>query len=434
MSVNRPVNRTLCEYETVEYDELGISIDHPFITALDLLNQQVVSEIVQIQRTAIKATQYVGVIHTTYGSLTILPKVDSLIETEKQATLNLIRLLEYAYDLPLLSQADANLMTGRGNWFELLILIFARKLYEQFQQGLERTYITVEESQPTLKGRWLMMQQLTKHPATHHIFDVQYDEFLADTPLNRVFRYVIDVLLGLSRSSQNRRLLSDMKSMLDQVTVVHRMTKSDLDKIIFTRLNDRFYATFQLARLLIESMTQVMQTGKTPLSAFVFDMNELFERFVAQFLIKHWQQIVSKPYRSIQVKAQMRDEKQIYLAKGSDGRNAFQLIPDLVLRNPLHEIVLIVDTKYKQLKTKNPNLGVSQADMYQMLAYSQRLGCPHVLLLYPSNLGEVLNHSFSMFDSDIKIDVRTLNIHQPLHHLEILIHEFQSIFIPYLSS
>jgi 5-methylcytosine-specific restriction enzyme subunit McrC len=43
----------------------------------------------------------------------------------------------------------------------------------------------------------------------------------------------------------------------------------------------------------------------------------------------------------------------------------------------------IYDTKWKMLNTSKPDLGVSQADIYQMASYASRYDCDQISLLYP---------------------------------------------------
>ncbi len=43
----------------------------------------------------------------------------------------------------------------------------------------------------------------------------------------------------------------------------------------------------------------------------------------------------------------------------------------------------MLDTKWKQLAK-----GVSQADLYQMMAYARLYACPQLILLYPATPGE----------------------------------------------
>ena len=70
--------------------------------------------------------------------------------------------------------------------------------------------------------------------------------------------------------------------------VSHRPIRpSDLDRIQLDRLNRDYEPVLNLCRLLLESSTLNLQTGRVAQFAFVFDMNRLFEEFVAEFLRRH---------------------------------------------------------------------------------------------------------------------------------------------------
>ena len=43
----------------------------------------------------------------------------------------------------------------------------------------------------------------------------------------------------------------------------------------------------------------------------------------------------------------------------------------------------VADTKWKALDAKAKDLGVSEADIYQLLAYAHRYGVDRAILLYP---------------------------------------------------
>lgn len=63
-------------------------------------------------------------------------------------------------------------------------------------------------------------------------------------------------------------------------------------------------------------------------------------------------------------------------------QNAFLLRPDIVVRqgrNPL----AVADTKWKQLRPHEPNLGVSGPDVYQILTYAHRYQTDQAVLVYP---------------------------------------------------
>ena len=62
----------------------------------------------------------------------------------------------------------------------------------------------------------------------------------------------------------------------------------------------------------------------------------------------------------------------------------FQIKNDIILHNP----TLVIDTKYKIREKRDSKKGISQTDMYQMLAYSIRREIDQVLLIYPKKNGE----------------------------------------------
>ena len=108
-------------------------------------------------------------------------------------------------------------------------------------------------------------------------------------------------------------------------------------------------------------------------------MEKVFESYVAQQLKKALQDL------NWEVSAQ---DKGYYLF---DSPRQFALRPDIVItRDDGSQIIL--DTKWKSLVDKpRINYGISQADMYQMYAYSKKYGTPEIWLLYPVN-EEMRNH------------------------------------------
>jgi 5-methylcytosine-specific restriction enzyme subunit McrC len=69
-----------------------------------------------------------------------------------------------------------------------------------------------------------------------------------------------------------------------------------------------------------------------------------------------------------------------------DGKGLFRTKPGIIVRRG-QEIVLIIDTKWKRMTPRidDPKQGVSQADVYQLMAYGQLYDCPRMMLLYPDH-------------------------------------------------
>ena len=72
------------------------------------------------------------------------------------------------------------------------------------------------------------------------------------------------------------------------------------------------------------------------------------------------------------------------------GRRRFQTRPDIIIRDRQSSTpVAIIDTKWKRLSPaiEDAKHGVSQTDVYQVMAYGQLYACRDLLLLYPHHLG-----------------------------------------------
>jgi 5-methylcytosine-specific restriction enzyme subunit McrC len=195
-------------------------------------------------------------------------------------------------------------------------------------------------------------------------------------------------------------------------------------------LNDRFQPAFNLARLFIENSVFQLSAGRHRTFAFVFDMNRLFEEFVYRFILRHRQRILPECWGDVTIRAQSRG-RVVYLAERlRDRRQVFRLVPDVLFVSPSGRPVLILDTKYKRLDATRLRLGVSEGDMYQMLAYAARFDCPQTLLLYPQWQGAPRTAvQFQTMGHSSRLVVATINLRQPLDRPNGLAQDMRQAFM-----
>lgn len=439
---------TLFEHQKRPYKDLNWDVDHPVIARLEGLNEAAGTELVRLRRTHLQATQFVGVIQAGEVTLQILPKIDfdpvgdadaqgdsrPFQAAVQSATRNLLHLLAYTQDLQVKEQDIAPLLRVRSNWFELLTRLLAMELQRQMKQGLQRAYVSFEDTLPVMRGRWQLDRQLTRRPHVRHRFDVVYDEFSPDTMLNRIFRCAVERLLFFSQEPGNRRLLRSVSRWLVDVERLGEIPQACLEAVHFTRLNQRFQPAFNLARLFLENQAFQLTAGQDRTFAFVFDMNRLFEEFVYRFITRHRRRILGNGWGEARLRYQARG-RPIYLAERLPaGKAVFRLAPDILLTRPSGRAVLVLDTKYKELAYDQQRLGIAESDMYQMLAYAVALDCPRTLLLYPQRAGsrptsahfETLGHPHSVMAA-------TINLRQPLDRPEGMIQELAQVFTEVLA-
>lgn len=385
---------------------------------LDRMRNEIGSEVIRAtvrrREKVIQASQYVGVVRLRNRTIQILPKIYRSDEDAdeqqraKEATRNLLYMLELAGLLPVREHALAPLLRFGDDWFEILTRLFASHLLEEWQRGAYRTYHMVEDELPVLKGKWRITAQL-KRPERRHIFSVAYDEFTADNHLNRIFRFVVERLWRLTRNSGNRQQLGELRQWMDEVELLPSVTVADANSSQLTRLNQRFAPLLNLARLFLDGGTLQMTAGDLSTFAFIFDMNQLFEMFIGSFIRRYRNEILDDQLADCELLMQSRGAK-LFLARYKQ-RGIVQLIPDLTCRHGA-KFSMLIDTKYKRLDRHDRKLGISQPDFYQMHAYAHRYECPRVILLYPQtvDMPEPLMRSFVIERTNEVIEAATVDL------------------------
>lgn len=373
---------TLFEHEAVDFAWTDRDL-----TALGRVNRALGVDVLRPTvgrggRRQLQAAQHVGVVRLGARPIQILPKMyrPDAADREKQATHNLLSLLAYAGNLTIREHALAPLLRQQADWFELLTHLFASHLRDEWRRGVIRGYQARDEDSPTLRGKWRIGDQL-RRPERRHIFAVTYDEFTADNPPNRVFRFVVERLWRLTRSADNRQTLGLLRDWMEDVTLLPAVSAAAASPALLTRMHQNYAPLLTLARLFLEGGALQLASGDQETFAFLFDMNQLFEAFVVNFIQRHRTEILPASLQQSDLLPQTQGATRCLATTA--GQPVFRLKPDLAFRAPDGKFPFLLDAKYKILNPTDSRLGISQSDAYQMYAYAQRYDSPCVLLLYP---------------------------------------------------
>lgn len=362
------------------------------------------------------ARNYVGVIQVPGLTLEILPKIDKgKHQTDSQGMLaqhNLLYMLAFTRKLPFEERDLASLKLQKMPLLEVLIGLFANHLLEELRRGVDHAYVNREENLPRIKGKILMNRHLLMNAAHRERFYVGFDEFLDDTPLNRILKATSRRLISVSASTENQRLLMEATAIFDEVGDIFP-DAHHFDRVHLHRNNERFQALLDFCRIVWQEQSPNPSAGNSRTFSLLFPMEKLFEEFIARF-IRRYAEDVGLKRENIRIQSAGSIE---YLLREEEHPNnrRFKLQPDLLVSDG-KTTSLILDTKWKCLKSDdedNKN-GVPQADMYQMYAYANRYDCKDVILLYPDT-GEVTPKSYRLLgDEDKRIRVQVINLNRDL--------------------
>ena len=257
------------------------------------------------------------------------------------------------------------------------------------ERGVLRGYVHIEERLPGIRGRVRFADQIAQSASLPLPVEVAYDDYIDDIIENRMFKTASVALLRLPRlPTLARKRLLKLRGLLDGVSLIERPREVKMPKL--TRLNERYGPALRLAELILRASSIDAPKGPLVATAFVFDMNKVFEDFVSIALRESMQRFGGE------IRAQW--------SSWLDHQDQLGIRPDLTWWSGAR-CLAVADAKYKALSYK----AMPNADAYQMLAYCTALGLPRGYLVYANDSGEEpRNHLIR--NAECVLMVRTLDV------------------------
>lgn len=341
---------------------------------------------------------YVGLIQMKNGfQIQVLPKIsfgDGEDEGNTKTKKVFLRMLRSMKGFPGKKFNDASLKADRMNLYDLFINMYVQEVRQLVKRGIKSDYVGQEDNLRYYKGKLLVNQHVRANFAHRERFYVSYEEFHPNRPENRLVKATLAKLQKLTSSAKNSK---EIRRLLTAFELVEASTnyEKDFSKVVTNRNTKDYQMLMQWSKVFLMNKSFTTFSGSTISRALLFPMEAVYESYVAQ-----WMKKVMNP-SGWDVSSQ---DKGHYLFM--EPRRQFSLRPDIVMRRDGRTIIL--DTKWKSLENdERANYGISQADMYQMYAYSKKYGTSEIWLLYPVN-DEMRGHEHIKFESG---DGTTVNLH-----------------------
>lgn len=309
----------------------------------------------------------------------------------KQILLSMLRTLR---DSPFKQSHISSLKIHRFPLLEVFANMFLDEVERLVKRGIKSDYVVREENRTFLKGKLLFGENLKRNFAHKERFFTASDEFIADIAPNRL---IVSAILFLSaqgfsprtsgRINQARFIFADISP------------SKSIDKDFALCPSSRHYKDYELllawCKIFLRRKSFMPYQGGDKAFALLFDMNKLFESFVAW----HLKRACGGKY------VISTQESRKYLLEVGGARK-FQIKPDIVCRksdNGGNNVVFIADTKWKILESsESNNYGIAQGDLYQMFAYLAKYQCAKGYLIYPKIAGnESIKHKSFTYKAQI---------------------------------
>ena len=321
----------------------------------------------------LKAQQYCGIINHNGEDFYILPKVAN---HDNDKNLNIfIYMLMYASNTKIKNEDLATSNNhNSNNILEVFIQMFAKNLFHQLQKAIYKEYITNQDNLTVLRGKYLINENL-KHNFTKSKIYCEFDEFSMNNKLNQFFLYAVKTLMQYTK---NKKLLKMCELVFDEV----EFKQFDINNlnIHFNRLNNRFKDSFEFALLLLKKSIPLFEKDKKSF-AFLFDMNELFEKFIGKMIQNNYENVI--------------------IPKGNKRFGELYLRPDIIKDN------MIIDCKYKCITDDKI---ANREDRYQMYVYANNYNnISSTMLLYPKHLDDI-SKTIILGENDKKVELKMRSI------------------------
>lgn len=390
------------EWDKVSYQTLGLNQEQAK-KFQKFLEEKQLTHALDFGLEGITTCAHVGIIRFADFQLNILPKI--IGEEDSLCLENLMFMLRYTRKLEIHSMDSAEISQTKQPFLEVLIAHYANILLNALQRHIPHQYETQEDNLPTVKGRILFAKNHLVNATNLARTYCQFDEFTPDNLLNQTLKFVSHALQKLTSVSQTRQKLLKINAVYEDVTL-RPVAYAETQKIILNRNHTMFKEPLELAQMFLQNSTISLHNHTFTNLAILFDMNKLFEEFVATALEQAFP-------------GQVKIQNKLKIIEDIDGipGTSYTIRPDILFGKDT-----IIDTKYKRLSL--PEDKPSEADIYQMLAYNRFYNRKNIILCYPM-ADEYYPRTTILEKKSISLMLLTLNIHQLLtkNNLNHIIYE-----------
>ena len=327
---------------------------------------------------------------------------------------NIYHMLAYAFQV-LREQGYRDVATEEfPNTAELCAAILICGTNSQVKRGLGREYIDRTSALSTLRGKFEMTDSLKTRSVLQRQMVCSYDEFSIDTPMNRILKATIMLLLRSNTSKERKRKLKRLLAYFGDVSDVDLATVNW--QMRFNRNSQTYRMLITVCWLVAKGLLQTQEDGTTRFSDFLDDqrMSRLYEKFVLEYFKREHPELdVGAPHINWAL---------------DDGVD--DMLPtmrsDIVLS--LGETTLIIDAKYYSIVMQHQydTYSIHSHNLYQIFTYVKnreaelaRADVPHEvsgMLLY-ARTDEKIQPDVVYKMSGNQISVRTIDLDVPFEDI-----------------
>ena len=333
----------------------------------------------------VKFKSWVGILQIGNTYIEVLPKISNQNDSEEiqnEWRNRLCTMLSVTKTIDIRQTEKTSQSTYQHTLWEIFYRYYLTLIQDLIKSGLIKSYRHEEENRTALRGKLIFSKQITKNLIHQEKFYTDASVYNRDTLLNQV------ILKALRIISTSPSIFNDAKSILECFDDIQDIDskKINWEKVeLFKkeRKTEKYQYALSFAELIIKGTNPDLNSGYYSVTGIMFDMNALFEKYVAQRMSHFF-------------------PKKIYAQKSKYFWEFHTARPDILYKKNENENI-IFDTKWKKLANKTD---IASGDIFQQYVYCKLFSAKKAFLIYPwyssLDFGEVLFEE-SISDNDLEI-------------------------------
>jgi 5-methylcytosine-specific restriction enzyme subunit McrC len=340
----------------------GVRFETRYFDALLKLNELHENKYFTAIYEGIKFDSFVGVLQVDDLVIEVLPKVEGYTSAKNQWRDVLIDMLRLTHDLKVNEVGQAHVDKQSVHLLDIYFDWFLTEVEQLIHAGLIKQYRKETKNTLALKGKLEFAGHIRNNLVHQERFYTTHQVYDKDHLLHRIINEALGVVEELSKGTYRYGRCKAVALNFPEVSFI-ASSASTFEKLKLNRKSEPYRTALALARLIILNYSPNVKSGTENMLALMFDMNDLWERYVLAKL-----------------KQQADGE---WLVKGQDTKRFWEgktIRPDIVLEHVETNTYIVIDTKWKNYAYER----IGMDDLRQIYVYNDFWEAKLGMLLYPS--------------------------------------------------
>lgn len=381
---------TVFEHQAIKLNQVidGVKFDEIKLKAFQSYYGEKSVPYFSLIHNGIRFNEFVGVIQIGKTLIEVLPKADNSIvgNNEKPIWRNiLIDMLFSVGVFNIHAPSTSSLKLKANSILDLYFELFINEIEYLLHSGLVKQYYKKEENVRALKGRIKFSKHIQKNLTHQELFYVNHTVYNIEHKLHLILFKTLKLLKQINTNVSLHSRIGALLLHFPEMPEL-KVTETTFSKLFYSRKTQSYKNAIEISKLLLLRNHPDISHGRDNVLALMFDMNKLWEKFVYASLRKY-----KKTSDTI------TEQTSKYFWKPENG-NKSKIRPDIVL-NKDNKDCIVLDTKWKNLKGRNP----SPDDLRQMFVYHEYYNASKVALVYPGT--KTFRTKGSYFPESIKEEI-----------------------------